>query len=258
MFVIILALRIFVKLFKNSLLNNFLSKKLMLEFFLLFLLYTSSQAMAPKINWEKAIDNAVKSYGLKTEPDLQASFDRAGIAYPPKKISLLAFKKERYIELWALNDKEEWKYIRKYPLTAYSGKLGPKLREHDRQIPEGIYNLVSFNPFSSMHLSIMINYPNSFDMYHAKREGRRRPGNNIFLHGKAESVGCLAVGNEAIDQLFLLIRRVGLNHVKMVIAPNDLRKYSPATDVTTQPRWISQLYASIKTELKNYSHIAIA
>jgi len=251
MFVIILILRIFVELFKRPSLN-------IPKFILLFLFCSSIQAMAPKINWEKAIDKAVNRYGLKTEPDLKASFDLAGITYPPKKISLLAFKKERYIELWAVDDKEEWKYVRKYSLTAYSGKLGLKLREHDRQIPEGIYNLVSFNPFSSMHLSIMINYPNSFDMYHAKREGRRRPGNNIFLHGKAESVGCLAVGNEAIDQLFLLIRRVGLEQVKMVIAPNDLRKHSPATDIATQPRWVSQLYASIKTELKNYPHTVLS
>ena len=253
-------LSIVVTFFDKKIFNNFLSNNRMLLFSVLLACGTSSQAMAPKINWEKAIDNAVNRYGLKTEPDLKASFDNAGIAYPPKKISLLAFKKERYIELWALDAKDKWKYVRQYPLTAYSGKLGPKLREHDRQIPEGIYNLVSFNPFSSMHLSIMIDYPNNFDMEQAKREGRQRVGNNIFLHGKAESVGCLAIGNKAIDQLFLLVRRVGLNDVKVVIAPNDLRKHSPATDITSQPRWISQLYASIKTELKNYTdtHIKLS
>ena len=209
--------------------------------------------MAPKINWDKSIDKAIIKYGLKTEPSLKASFDKAGITYPPRDIALLAFKKERYIELWASDGNKKSKLIRSYPLTAYSGTFGPKLRENDLQIPEGIYQLVSFNPFSSMHLSMMINYPNQFDRYHAKKEGRRKVGNDIFLHGKAESVGCLAIGNEAIDQLFLLVRRVGLKKTTVIISPNDIRKNPIATDLTKHPRWITKLYASIKSELNKYS-----
>lgn len=221
--------------------------------FLLLILIPNLYAMAPRINWEKSIDKAIIRYGLKTEPDLKASFDKAAVEYPPKKIYLLAFKKERYMELWASNGENKSRYIRTYPLTAYSGNLGPKLREHDLQIPEGIYQLTSFNPFSSMHLSMMINYPNQFDTYYAKKEGRRKMGNNIFLHGKSQSVGCLAVGNDAIDQLFLLVRRVGLENAKIIISPNDLRKHPIATDISKQPRWIKQLYASIKTELIKHS-----
>jgi len=221
--------------------------------FLLPFIYSTANAMAPRINWEKSIDKAIIRYGLSKEPDLKKLFDNAGIDYPPVKIALLAFKKERYIELWASDNIHKSKFIHKYPLTAYSGNLGPKLREHDLQIPEGIYQLVSFNPFSSMHLSMMINYPNHFDKYYAKKEGRRKMGDNIFLHGKSESVGCLAIGNTAIDQLFLLVRRVGLKNAKVIISPNDIRKHRVATDLTKQPRWIKKLYASIKSELHNYS-----
>ena len=213
-----------------------------------------SCAMAPKLNWYKAIDHAMKRYALPTEPALKRLFAKAKVAYPPKEIALLAFKQEQYIELWAKNGNTSWRYIHKYPLTAYSGRLGPKLKELDRQIPEGIYRLTTFNPFSSMHLSMMINYPNSFDRLQAIKDGRTKLGNNIFLHGKAISVGCLAVGDKPIDQLFLLTRRVGLSHTRVIIAPNDLRYAKPATSTFAQPRWLPELYKQIEVALVPFKH----
>lgn len=208
--------------------------------------------MAPKLNWDNAIDNAINRYGLQTEPPLIKMFAKANITYPPQEIALLAFKKEQHIQLWAKNENTTWRYINTYPLTAFSGRLGPKLKEHDRQIPEGIYRLTMFNPFSSMHLSMMINYPNNFDRLQASKDGRRALGDNIFLHGKSLSVGCLAVGNKAIDQLFLLSHRVGLNHVQVIIAPNDLRRDKPATNTFAQPRWLPELYKKIGQALKRF------
>ncbi|KTC75226.1 secretion system protein A [Legionella birminghamensis] len=211
-----------------------------------------SMAMAPKLNWDKAVDNAIMRYGLRTEPELIRFFSKANVAYPPKEIALLAFKQERHIELWAKNDNQPWTYIHTYPLTAFSGRLGPKLKERDGQIPEGIYKLVTFNPFSSMHLSMMINYPNSFDRMQASKDGRRQLGGDIFLHGKSLSVGCLAVGDRAIDQLFLLSRRVGLSNIKMIIAPNDLRVSKPATTNFAQPRWLPELYKQLSAALTQF------
>lgn len=213
---------------------------------------THVYAMASHISSEQAIDHAIMRYGLKKEPALKAEFERAGVAYPPRDIALLAFKQEKHIQLWAKDDRKAWHYIHTYPLTAYSGGLGPKLRERDRQIPEGIYRLTMFNPFSSMHLSMMINYPNYFDRLHASMDGRRSLGGDIFLHGKSSSVGCLAVGDEAIDQLFLLTRRVGLNHVEVIIAPNDLRRSKPKTGHFAQPRWLPELYHQIGRSLKRF------
>lgn len=206
--------------------------------------------MAPKMNWNKAIDHAVMRYGLKTEPELKQFFRKAQINYPPKEIAMLAFKKEQQLELWARDDTHHWRYIHRYRLTANSGHLGPKLRENDRQIPEGVYRLTMFNPYSSMHLSMQINYPNYFDRLHASRDGRVHLGGDIFLHGKDLSVGCLAIGDHAIDQLFLLVRRVGLANTKVIIAPNDLRKNAPATNRFSQPKWLDELYNNIAQELK--------
>lgn len=213
----------------------------------------NAYSMAPKLNWNKAIDRAVKRHGLKVEPQLKSFFDQAGVDYPPKEIALLAFKSERKVELWAKNSNEVWRHIHNYPLTGFSGRLGPKLKENDKQIPEGIYKLTNFNPFSSMHLSIMINYPNEFDREQAYMDSRKDLGNNIFIHGKNKSVGCLAVGDVAIDQLFTLARRVGLKNIQVIIAPNDLRYDKPMTNDFAQPRWLPQLYKQIAESLKPFS-----
>lgn len=220
---------------------------------ILFILYCCNLfAMAPKLNWDKAIDKAIKRYGLRVEPQLISYFSKAGVSYPPKEIALLAFKSERKVELWAKNPDQAWTHIHDYPLTGFSGRLGPKLRENDKQIPEGIYKLVNFNPFSSMHLSMMINYPNSFDRQKGYMDGRKELGNNIFIHGKNLSVGCLAVGDLAIDQLFILARRVGLKNIQVIIAPNDLRYQKPSTATFAQPRWLPELYKQIAESLKPF------
>lgn len=227
----------------------------MRRYVILIIMFFSMQAdaMAPKLNWENAIDKAVRRYGLRVEPQLMSYFSKAGVSYPPREVALLAFKSERRVELWAKNPNQKWQHIHNYPLTGFSGRLGPKLRVNDKQIPEGVYKLVNFNPFSSMHLSMMINYPNSFDKEKGYLDGRKDLGNNIFIHGKNLSVGCLAIGDLAIDQLFTLARRVGLSHIKIIIAPNDLRYKKPATSSFAQPRWLPELYQQISESLKPFS-----
>lgn len=221
--------------------------------YLLMFFCSHVHSMAPKLNWDNAIERAIKRYGLRVEPQLISFFTKANVSYPPKEIALLAFKSERKVELWAKGSNQTWHHIHNYPLTGFSGRLGPKLRENDKQIPEGVYRLVNFNPFSSMHLSMMINYPNNFDREKGYADNRKALGNNIFIHGKNLSVGCLAVGDLAIDQLFILARRVGLSNIKLIIAPNDLRKTKASTSAFAQPRWLPELYKNIAESLKPFS-----
>ena len=208
--------------------------------------------MASKVDWDAAVDSAIVRYGLRLEPQLVRAFSRAHVSYPPKDVALLAFKKERRMELWARSEDNRWHYIQYYPLTAFSGQLGPKLKERDGQIPEGIYHITMLNPFSQYHLSMALDYPNYFDKAHAVQDGRRRLGNDIYIHGKSLSVGCLAIGDKAIDQLFLLARRVGLYHVTVIIAPNDLRHAKPATLSFMQPKWLPDLYKRITQALRPF------
>jgi murein L,D-transpeptidase YafK len=226
----------------------------MRQFILILLLVNIPQlhAMSSHVPSNKYVDIAIAKYSEEKEPELVSMFNQANVKYPPKKIALLAFKKEQNIELWAKDKKSKWRCINTYPLTAFSGNLGPKLKEYDRQIPEGIYKLTMFNPFSTMHLSMLIDYPNNFDRKHANLDGRRKLGGDIFLHGKTYSVGCLAVGNDAIEQLFLLSRRVGLKNIQIIISPNDLRSRRAATNNLAQPSWLPELYKKIGHALSSF------
>lgn len=211
-----------------------------------------SMAMSSHLPTNRAIDKVIAKYSITKEPLLIAKFIKSGVNYPPQKIALLAFKQEKNIELWAQDANDLWRYITSYPLTASSGMLGPKLKENDRQIPEGVYKITMFNPFSRWHLSLMVNYPNEFDKAHALRDGRRKLGGDIFIHGKNSSIGCLAVGDNAIEQIFILSRRVGLKNIELIIAPNDLRKHNALTNRFNQPKWLPELYQKIKYALNKY------
>lgn len=189
----------------------------------------------------------VSKYANYARENLQPNFQHAGIHYPPKQIVLLAYKRSRRLQLWA-RGKGTWRYIKTFPILAASGGSGPKLHNHDRQVPEGIYHIIEFNPNSHFHLSMELNYPNEFDRYHAQLDGRTDLGDNIFIHGSHYSIGCIAIGNDAINQLFVLSYLVGLGHIKVIIAPNDLRYYKPVYG-HVHPRWLLQLYRDIRQAL---------
>jgi murein L,D-transpeptidase YafK len=211
-----------------------------------------SMPIISKGEWQYATRQTHNKYANEVANRLTPFFERAHIPYPPKELALLAFKKEQRIELWAKGNLGQWQYIKDYPLTAFSGTLGPKLSRNDGQIPEGIYKITQFNPYSSQHLSMMLNYPNQFDKHTGMLDGRSDLGDNIFIHGKAKSVGCLAVGNQAIDDLFVLVHEVGKNNTQVVIAPNDLRKQPPLTSKKNKPRWLPSLYSKIRQQLSHF------
>jgi hypothetical protein len=179
-------------------------------------------------------------------------FAAADLAYPPERIALLVFKEERTLELWA-EDGGRRVHIHTYPITAASGHAGPKLREGDCQVPEGIYRITGLNPNSAFHLSMKLDYPNAYDRRKAREEGRTDLGGDIFIHGGAGSIGCIAVGDSAIEELFLLVKTVGIANVEVLIAPNDLRGGRDAVVDTSSPSWASEIYDMLRREMKPYS-----
>jgi hypothetical protein len=197
----------------------------------------------------RTVQEAVAFFAPIVEPRMMSAFQAANLAYPPKELALLAFKEERVLELWA-RDQGHWVYVHTYPVKGASGILGPKLREGDRQVPEGIYTLEGLNPNSSFHLSMKVNYPNSTDQSWAKADGRTRLGGDIFIHGSSGSVGCLAMGDDAIEELFVLVDRVGKENVTVIISPRDLRRVPPPD--LRQPKWVPELYADLHVRLKEF------
>ena len=109
------------------------------------------------------------------------------------------------------------------PLPVEEEALGPKLREGDHQIPEGVYGIEYLHPNSAYHLALKVSYPNDADRARAAADGRTDLGGNIMIHGKAITVGCVPVGDDAIEDLFLLVATVGTQNTRVVMAPCDLR-----------------------------------
>lgn len=196
----------------------------------------------------RSVAEVLRDFGPYAERQLKPDFASAGVGYPPREVTLVAFKQEKKLELWA-RDAAEYRLVRTYDILAASGSAGPKLRQGDRQVPEGIYQIAGLNPNSNFHLSMKLNYPNAYDLYHAEREGRWDPGSDIFIHGRAVSAGCLAMGDEAIEQLFVLTARVGKENVKVVIAPHDPRVWPLESTAAGQPEWTRELYAMITDEI---------
>jgi murein L,D-transpeptidase YafK len=196
------------------------------------------------------MSDALRMYGAGARMRLAPYFRRAAIAYPPKRIALLAFKRERRVALWA-SDGKAWHFIRDYPILAASGKAGPKLREGDYQVPEGVYRIAWLNPASGYHLSMKVDYPNAFDRRQAALEGRTRLGGDIFIHGKNVSIGCIAVGDPAIEELFTLAADAGPHLIRVIIAPNDLRA-AGAPLAESAPAWIATLYRTIAAALAEF------
>lgn len=166
--------------------------------------------------------------------------------------TLVGLKRERTLELWGrlVNGKQE--QLRSYPFTAFSGTNGPKLREGDGQIPEGIYRIVSLNPNSSYHLSMELDYPNAFDRKRGEEDGRDRLGNEIFIHGRAVTIGCIPIGDDAIEDLFAIVATEGREEFSVIIAPHDFR-IDPEEPELEEISWEEDLYEMIREALEPFA-----
>jgi len=204
---------------------------------------------------KRTLEQAIQIYGEAADARLRGYFENAGQGYPPRRIALLALKQEAILELWDESG-ETPVFIHAYPIQALSGQAGPKLREGDRQVPEGEYRVIGLNPNSAYHLSLKLNYPNPFDLRHAREERRDQPGSDIFIHGKAVSIGCLAMGDRAAEDLFVLAHRTGLSEIKVFIAPNDPRR--APLDPTGHPAWVAELYRQIEHAYSRYPMASLA
>lgn len=199
---------------------------------------------------KKSTAGRLAEFGDAARSRMRPAFDTAGVAYPPGAVTLVAVKMRRTLTVYAGPSAGALKPVVTYPVLGQSGELGPKLREGDRQVPEGLYRIEGLNPNSSFHVSLRVNYPNAFDLEQAAADGRENPGSDIFIHGQRASIGCLAMGNPAIEELFTLAADVGLNHIQLIITPVDFREPGAEVSLPDAPEWASALYAQIEDALK--------
>jgi len=127
------------------------------------------------------------------------------------------FKKESLLEIWI---KPHHKYLlfKRYPICAFSGGLGPKLKNGDKQSPEGFYKVIKglLNPNSKFHLAFNLGYPNTYDKAH------NRTGSYLMVHGACSSVGCYAMTDPQIEEIYKLVEQAlkyGQKYVQVHIFP---------------------------------------
>jgi len=113
---------------------------------------------------------------------------------------LRIFKATDELEVW-VQAGERYQRLRTWPICTWSGGLGPKLRQGDGQAPEGFYEVAAqqLNPSSRFHLSFNLGYPNAFDRAHG------RTGDYLMVHGNCVSIGCYAMGDAAIEEIYTLV-----------------------------------------------------
>ena len=117
-------------------------------------------------------------------------------------IVLRIFKEEAELEVWKQDATGRFQILKTYPICRWSGDLGPKFHEGDRQAPEGFYTVTpeQMNPNSNFHLSINVGFPNPFDKAH------KRNGSFLMIHGDCLSMGCYAMTDEQISEIYALAR----------------------------------------------------
>ena len=183
--------------------NTFFSTKYGLHVWMLSLLLTfgfavscdSKNASIEQITKEKATD--LKQQRQQT-PDLKQQLQQKGLMLG-NPIFIRIFKAESELEVWVQKDKT-FALFKTYPICKYSGELGPKLKEGDKQAPEGFYFVPpkQMNPNSDFHLAFNIGFPNKYDRAHD------RTGSFIMVHGACSSIGCYAMTDPFIEEIYLL------------------------------------------------------
>jgi len=195
------------------------------------------------------VADRVAEFGEVVHGRLGPDFARVEVSYPPQQVVLVGLKQEKLLEVWVRGEQTPLRLLKSYPILGASGKLGPKLREGDRQVPEGLYRIESLNPNSLYHLALRVNYPNAFDKEKARTEGREHPGSDIMIHGKTASIGCLAMGDEAAEELFVLAAETGIEHISVILSPVDFRTRQLPANTPPVPDWTGRLYEQISAEL---------
>jgi murein L,D-transpeptidase YafK len=201
-----------------------------------------------KIKGSETVESVIEKIHNQAAERLKNELLAAGFENEfPDELIFVGLKKERIFQVYAKNS-EGTKLIKEYPFTAFSGELGPKLKEGDKQIPEGIYHIEYLNPNSSYYLSMKVSYPNEFDISKSEFSNVKDLGTNIFIHGKSSSIGCIAIGDEAIEEVFLLTHHAINKGIKVIISPQDFRQDESYPNIKSID-WEAELYDQIKTEL---------
>ena len=172
-------------------------RKIMRIHLIFLLLILFSQCSEPR-----KFERRLPSRAEKKTQIIESLLKNTSLQGDKLELFLRIFKQEQQLEVWGKGPgNDRFQKILHYPFCNFSGTLGPKRREGDLQIPEGVYHIDRFNPKSRFFLSLGLNYPNSADRILGDPQ---RPGSDIFIHGGCATIGCVPITDEKILELYLL------------------------------------------------------
>ncbi|MGJ0509837.1 MAG: L,D-transpeptidase family protein [Methylocystis sp.] len=134
-------------------------------------------------------------------PETVALMEKVGTTKEAPML-IRAYKKEAELEIWKMGADGKYTHLKTFPMCRWSGQLGPKTREGDRQVPEGFYSITpaQMNPNSSYYLSFNVGYPNQLD------RALGHTGGTIMVHGACSSAGCFSMTDAQIAEIYAIAR----------------------------------------------------
>ncbi len=161
-------------------------------------------SLSPGFKKEQLKQSRVKKAFDEKSSELDKLLENKHLSRGNLLLHLRGYKAENELELWGKTREDTvYQLIKTYAICAASGLPGPKRKEGDLQVPEGLYHIAPgrFNPWSSFHLSLGLNYPNASDRILSDKQ---RPGGDIFIHGSCASIGCLSMTDPFIQEIYVL------------------------------------------------------
>ena len=179
-------------------------KILILQLFMIFLVFSCNLPNTNEETSSSIEEDRLELAKAEKESWKKSLFESHKIQAKKLALFIRILKKEEELEVWAKNNDEVYfQKLKSYPFCVNSGTLGPKRKSGDRQIPEGLYHIDRFNEKSKFYLSLGINYPNESDKI---LSDKNQPGSDIFIHGDCLSIGCVAITDDKIKEVFILAK----------------------------------------------------
>lgn len=197
------------------------------------------------------VADILSRYEDQVNQRLSQDLKRLGVEGYPDRLMIIAIKESQQLEMWGEYE-GSFRLIKIYPFTGFCGVLGPKLERGDGQIPEGLYGIEYLNPNSRFHLSMKITYPNQFDREMGENDGRSDLGDDIMIHGKTATIGCIPIGDEGIEEVFIWVARVGREKTGVMISPVDFRQEGHQSPTIDGVDWEPGLYREIRAGLLKF------
>lgn len=168
----------------------------------------------------------------------------------PSPIFIRIFKEESEFEVWKQRADGRFYHFKTYPICNWSGDLGPKVREGDKQAPEGFYRIArdQMNPNSQFYLAFNLGFPNAYD------RANKRTGAFLMVHGKCKSAGCYAMTDALIEEIYALARESylgGQETIQVHAMPFRM------TDANMERHKSSQWYSFWQTLKQGYDYFEL-